>query len=105
MDIYFKDKLRSKLNIIAKSKGVSPYEIDDIDYNKIEFGCYEIIWKQFKSNDEWLTKVISLRKLNTSNYRVEFGHYFIDGKAFTSSQFIHFDIREYREQKLNELLK
>lgn len=104
MHNYFKDKLRSKLNIIAKSKGVSPYEIGDIDYNKLEFGCYEIIWKTFKSNEEWLNKVVSLRKLN-SNYRVEFGHYFIDGKVFTSSQFIHFDIREYREQKLNELLK
>jgi hypothetical protein len=109
MHNFFKDKLRSKLDVIAKSKGVSPYEIGDIKYDKLEFGCYHIVWKSypFKNSNleiEWVYKVIALKKLNSCSYEVEFGKYFIDGKYFTSSEFIHFDIREYRELKLNELL-
>jgi hypothetical protein len=107
---FFEKKLEERLKNTLSIKGIN-FKIKKDICNDIKlFGCYEIIYT-VRNSDENNYNVIGLNKIS-DNYRIEFGKYIIldtkyssGERALFTSQFIEFDIREYREMKLNEILK
>jgi hypothetical protein len=94
---FFKNKLNQHLYNILSPRGET-FEINDNIFSELTEGCYEIVWHFRK------LKVIGLNKLNDS-YEIKNGKYVIGNRSLYPSQFIHFKISDWREEKINELLE
>lgn len=94
--MYYKSKLKEKLDIIFKSKGLEPIDIDDSIFNIKLDGRYQIVWNSDKS------KILRFEKLK-GKPRIFNGLYYIDGKSLASSQYIEFSLQEARDFKIESL--
>ena len=103
---YVKDKFIEKVKIHLEMFGKSSdINIDHLVKQVVDYGKYEIIW------DSDFTKPIGIKRLG-DNYKMEVtGRYVVstdkDGynRILYSSQFIDFNITEYRDERLDKLLK
>jgi hypothetical protein len=98
---FFKNKLNQHLYNVLSPRGET-FEIDDSIFSELTEGCYEIVW-HFRE-----LKVVGLNKLNDS-YEIRNGKYVIDNISkkliLYPSQFIHFKVSDWREERINKLLK
>ena len=103
---YVKDKFIEKVKIHLEMFGKSSdINIDHLIKQVVDYGKYEIIW------DSDFTKPIGIKRLG-DNYKMEVtgGRYHVTDKdgynrILYSSQFIDFNITEYRDERLDKLLK
>lgn len=110
IESYSRDKLSKKLNLMmsqgSRSEGVvSEKAIDELMKSFEGDGCYEIVWDQqklFPIGMQKLSDKYEIRK-SGSNYVLTYEGKF--EKALFWSQLIKFDIQEYRNSLLRELLK
>lgn len=110
MNGYCRHKLKEKIKIHRELGGLDP--LDDIILNAItelifngitEFGKYEITWKN--NIPVQLTKI-------SDEYKIEVmsGKYYIMSKnngyakQLYSSEFIDFNLKEYRDSQINKIL-
>ncbi len=94
---FFKKKLNQHLYNVLSPRGET-FEIDDSVFSELTEGCYEIVWNSRE------LKVVGLNKLNDS-YEIRNGKYVIGSKLLYPSQFIHFKVSDWREERINKLLK
>jgi hypothetical protein len=94
---FFKKKLNQHLYNVLSPRGET-FEIDDNIFSELTEGCYEIVW-HFRE-----LKVVGLNKLNDS-YEIRNGKYLIGSRFLYPSQFIHFKVSDWREERINKLLK
>ena len=103
---YYKNKLKNKIDIYFKSKGLkNDIVLKDSLFKGISSGKYEIIWDIKQKN------VLKLEPID-GEVRIEFGIYHIKNNIFGKnhkhlypSQYIEFDISEERDEKIKSVFK
>ena len=101
---YYRRKLEDRIRSLSLN-GYDDIDIADGIFDNIETGNYEILWSKGKVDDYGNRHmcVTGLKKLGDS-FKIDCGKYLIDGKALFSSQFINYNISEYRDNKIGEIL-
>jgi hypothetical protein len=104
---YFKWKLNKVLDDSLQVRGEFveiDYDIFDVD---LVYGFYEIVWSECWDNDKniMIYKVKSLILINDDNYYIKNGKILIGDRLLYTSQFVHFDLSENRNTKLDYIFK
>jgi hypothetical protein len=99
---YYRIKLKEKLDIISKSKGISIPDLDCDIFNDVSEGSYQIVWNYDQSRIIRLIKLDDKFTINNGKYLCKYPNG--DFITLYSSQYINFSLKENREFKLNRIL-